>query len=132
MALHEEIEDSWQHLGCDSNAVVANANDSILFLLLGDHVDAAPGLGVFHRIADEVHHNLLEAGGVSSYRQILVRQRDRELNATLKREVSRGIDGALNNLRNVERFAVESDLRVCNARDVEKVIDQGSQLIDLA
>ncbi len=126
VGLFKGVEDTFQPDGFDADARVRDLDPqgAGAFVILRAQGDRAAGRRVFHRIANEIPKDLLDAGGVGFESGVRGAQVEREL------EVARGnirladVHRAAQQIVRFDRLGLELKLAVADAGEIQQVVDQ--------
>src|SRR5271166_1237927 len=130
--LGEDVEHAGQHGGRNADAVIAHRDDHLMPLSLDLDPDAPAGFRVLGGVVQQVHHDLLQPGGVRIEAHGLLGERDRKLVLPVVDDVADDGDRAGNDRPEFHRLFAETDLALRDAGDIEQVIDQAGEVLDLA
>ena len=119
-------------LGRDADAGVAHPDHDLVPLARPGERDPSRLVGVLGRVGQQVGEHLLEPGRVGVGRQGRRRERDAQGLALLVDQRADDLDGAVDDVADVERLAPQDDLALGDPRDVEQVVDQPGELPGLA
>src|SRR6185437_15922343 len=131
LALYEQVENVWQQLGRDSAAVVAHIDRDLFAFQLYAHLDLAAGIGVLHRVVQNVADALHEARAVPAHVDRREGLRDGEAMRFFAYERLHGLRRLLDDLAELERLAAQQDLPPRDARNVEQIVDEPRELARL-
>src|SRR5262245_40875246 len=128
--LRKELEDAWKRVRWNASTGIGHFEDRDRVLLAHRHANRSTGWRELHRVVDEVRDDLFDPGlvridphGCDGYDRLMPGRtagRDESLERVFH-------DGA-----EVDRSAAQVDLARCNARHVQKIVDEPREMLDLA
>lgn len=130
-ALDEPIEQIGEQVGRDPHAVVAHDHDDLVIDAFAEQRDPALAVGVLGRVGEEIRDHLTQARLVAVDEQVGL-ELDLEQVPALLEDRATGLDRLRDDVGELDRPAVELDLALRDARDVEQIVDQHDDVADLA
>src|SRR6185312_3582876 len=134
LALHEQVEDARQELGGDARTVVGDLDERIMFIPIGADRDFSAPFCVLGGIRQDVPHALSEAREVAIDIERAIARGGHDGKCVLPLAQLRldGFDGLRDDSREINGFAPQLNPSLCDAADIEQIIDQARELCGLA
>ena len=109
LRLCKQVEYAGKHFRCDSHAVVPNAQHRLVEPILQLYPDLPFAIGIFARIGEKIHDDLLEPYRVTLRPQRPVGERDRQRLRFLVGLRPGGLHCAMDDLPQVHELELQSD-----------------------
>ena len=129
--LGKQVEYARQHVGLDADTGVADADGDPRALALGRHRHVPPWVGVLARVREEVGEHLREPPGIHADRVPAARHGHGQVMAALLEQRARHLDGARDDVGDLDARGRELDFAAGDARHVEQVVDETRQVLHL-
>ena len=131
-APREEIEYLSQHPGIDPFALVAHVRDDPIAIALGREDDLLPLPAVLGGVVQQVGEDLNHPVRVDVDGQPVGRDRDAQGLALLAKQRESDLGGLRRDGGELHALSVQFDLAAGDARDIEQIVDQPTQVRNLA